>query len=122
MRLPERIALAVLLGLGVWVLTTAVRIEVLNAEAGYYLPRGNDGDGKWRISLDNTPRDQLRGMIQTIGLLQYLLAPVLIGLSITSFFIYRCARARFVAASAGVCACIGLGFALYRAYFESLGW
>ena len=49
MGLPERIGLALLLGLGVWVLTTAVRIEVLNAEAGYYLPRGNDGDGKWRI-------------------------------------------------------------------------
>ena len=121
MRLPERIALALLFGLGVWVLTTAVRIEVLNAEAGYYLPRGNDGDGKWRISMDNSPRDQLRGMIQSIGLWQYALAPVLIGFSVASFCIYRCARARFVAGFAGVCGCVGLGLAVYRAYFPSLG-
>lgn len=39
-----------------FVFTTAVRIEILNAQAGYYLPRqdrqpdGRFADGKWRVS------------------------------------------------------------------------
>jgi hypothetical protein len=122
MRLPERIALALMFGLGVWLITTAVRIEVLNAKAGYYLP-GREGDvGKWRISRNNTPRDQLRGMVQTIGLLQYVLAPVLIALSGVSFFVFKCIRARVVSGFAGAAGCMALGLALYRAYLPSLGW
>jgi hypothetical protein len=121
MRFPERIALALLFGLGVWLITTAVRIEVLNAKAGYYLPRREDDVGKWRISRDNTPRDQLRGIIQTIGLLQYVLAPVLIALSVVSFFRFKCFRARLIASVAAACSCIAIGFAIYRAYLPSLG-
>lgn len=62
------------------VLQTDVRIEVLNFQAGSYLPRkdrnpdGTLADGKWRVSLENSPRDQLRALVGTYGLLQYLLA------------------------------------------------
>jgi hypothetical protein len=51
------------------VLQTAIRVEVLNARAGHYLPRADrnrDGtlaDGKWRRSPDNSPRDQLRDLV-----------------------------------------------------------
>ena len=122
MRLPERIALTLLLGLGIWVITTAIRIEVLNAEAGYYLPSGNDGNGKWPVYGNNTARNQLHGMIQTIGLLQYVLAPILVIAAIASFFRFRCFRARLVAGVAGAFGCVALGLALYRGYLPALGW
>ena len=101
---------------------TAVRIEVLNAQAGYYLPRGNDGDGKWRISPRGEPRDQLRGMIQTIGLLQYVLAPILMALSFVSYCVFKCTRAQVIAIFSGASGCVGIGLALYRGYLPALGW
>src|SRR5262245_1116974 len=68
-----------------FVLQTAVRIEVLNFQAGSYLPRkdlnadGTLADGKWRVSsLENSPRDRLRSLVATFGLFQYFLAPLLL--------------------------------------------
>ena len=69
--------------LGAFVSTTAVRIEILNARAGYFLPRqdrqpdGTFAEGKWRMSLENTPRDQLGEVVQIYGIMQYVMAPVL---------------------------------------------
>ena len=65
--------------LTIWVAHTALRIEILNARSGYYLPRKDGGaDGKWRQSALNTPRDRLRDWVGGPGLLQYVLTPVLL--------------------------------------------
>ena len=83
----NRIPVLVIVLLAAFVISTTARIEVLNYQAGNYLPRSDrnpDGtlaDGKWRASLDNTPRDQLRSAVQTFGLLQYVLAPLLLVLA-----------------------------------------
>ena len=116
-----RITFLVLVVLTVWVAVSAVRIERLNAEAGYYLPR-HDEDGKWRVSRDDTPRDQLRGLIIRVGLFQYLLAPLVVGLA--AFHVARrdSATRRSLAACSGVVGLVALSMAFYRGYFSSLGW
>src|SRR5215471_9422132 len=46
----HRITFAVMMSLAVWVGFTSFRIERLNAEAGFYLPRRDGGaDGTWRV-------------------------------------------------------------------------
>jgi hypothetical protein len=83
----NQILIFIMLLLAALVLHTAVRIEILNAQAGYYLPRqdrqldGTFADGKWRVSLENTPRDQLRSVVQTYGAIQYVMAPLLFGVA-----------------------------------------
>ena len=122
MRIAERVTLALIFGLSLWVITTAFRIEVLNAEAGYYLPRRDRSDSKSRIFPNDTAQDPLRDIVQTVGLLQYLLAPALIVSALVSFFNFTCIRARLVAGVAGAFGCIALGLALYRGYLSSVGW
>jgi hypothetical protein len=71
MSVRNNILVLIMLVLAAFVFQTAVRIEVLNAQADYYLPRkdrnpdGTFSDGEWRMSQENTPRDQLRGVVRT---------------------------------------------------------
>jgi len=67
-----RITFAVMVALAIWVGFVSVRIERMNAEAGYYLPR-HDDDGTWRLSSLATPRDQLFRQVASIGCDQYFL-------------------------------------------------
>jgi hypothetical protein len=109
--------------LAAWTFIVAVRIELLNAEAGYYLP-GRHGDtiGKWRISADDSPRDRLRGLVSRYGIWQYPLTVVLV---FSSFFICVSSASmvkRWTAVCTGLIGLAALGLAIYREYFPSLGW
>ena len=121
MKVTFRITL--LAALTLWVAVTAIRIERLNAESGIYLPRrGSSADGKWRISLQNSPRDRLRALVQGVGLLQYLLAPVTAALGLSLV-----ARGGVLSVRIFAVFCTGIGLialclAFYRGYFTSLGW
>jgi len=124
-----RIVLIILMMLlTVFVLHSAARIEVLNIQAGTYLPRrdrGPDGtlaDGKWRVSPENTPRDQLRDVVQTLGLMQYVLAPLLLVFSLVIFFRFRRSWARVAAPFSMFAAVVAISLMFYRDYFGSLGW
>ena len=111
-----------------FVLQSAARIEVLNMRAGNYLPRSDrdpDGtltDGKWRMSQENTARDQLRVTVQTFGLLQYVLAPLLLVFSLAVFFKTRGSWASVAATFSVFAAAVAISLMLYREYFQSLGW
>lgn len=120
--IPRYIAMAITFLLAIQVLQTAVRIELLNAQAGYYLPRGHDGDGKWRVSLWPSPRNELRGLVGSAGLLQYVLAPILMIASLQ--LLLRAPRLPFcIPAIFGICiGAAGLMLAIYREYYPSLGW
>jgi hypothetical protein len=118
----------VMVPLTVVVLHTAVRIEVLNIQAGNYLPRkdrnpdGTLADGKWRVSGENTPRDRMRDVVQTAGLQQYFLAPLLLILSIIVSAMSIRPWARATGMLSGSVAAIAITLMLYRQYFQSLGW
>jgi hypothetical protein len=126
--MKRRVLIIVLVFLTAFVLQSAVRIEVLNVRAGNYLPRsdrGPDGtltDGKWRISQENVARDQLRAVVQTFGLLQYVLAPLLLIFSLAVFFKMRGSWASVAATFSVFAAVIAISLMLYREYFQSLGW
>lgn len=111
-----------------FVLQSAARIEVLNMRAGNYLPRRDrdpDGaltDGKWRLSPENTARDRLRASVETFGLLQYILAPLLLIFSLAVFFKTRGSWASVAATFSMFAAAVAISLMLYREYFQSLGW
>jgi hypothetical protein len=111
-----------------FVLHSTARIEVLNMRAGNYLPRHNrnpDGtliDGKWRSSQENTARDQLRDAVQTFGLVQYVLAPLLLILSLIAFFKTRRSWGSVAATLSVFAAVIAISLMVYRDYYGSLGW
>jgi len=111
-----------------FVVQTAVRIEVLNFQAGSYLPRkdrnpdGTLADGKWRVSLENGPRDRLRALVETFGLLQYLLAPLLLIFAIFVLLKSRGSWVKIVATLSLVVSTIAMSLTLYREYYQSLGW
>ena len=124
----KNIAIIILIVLAsCFVAQTAVRIEILNAQSDYYLPRndrmtdGTRADGKWRISQENTPRDQLRAIIETYGLLQYLLAPALLICAMIYFLSAKTRVERIVNSSAASIAAIGIVLMMYRGYWDSLG-
>jgi hypothetical protein len=111
------------------VFQTAVRIEVLNSQSGSYLPRkdrnpdGTLADGKWRVSsLVNGPRDQLLGLVETFGLLQYLLAPLLLIFAIIVFLKSSRSWIKVGATLSLVVSIIAISLMLYRQYYQSLGW
>jgi hypothetical protein len=114
--------------LAAFVIQTAARIEVLNSQAGNYLPRqdrnpdGTFADGKWRASLESTPRDQLRGVVQTLGRLQYLLAPGLLILAVAVSLRSRVSWTKVAGAVSVFVAVIAAWLMLYRGYYQSLGW
>ena len=117
----------IMLLLGAFVFTTAVRIEILNAQAGYYLPRqdrqpdGTFADGKWRVSLENTPRDQLRGVVQIYGIMQYVTAPLLFAVAALVVLKAKIIWARALGATGAFVAVIALWLMFYREYWSSLG-
>lgn len=117
----RHITFLVLLVVTGWVGLCAVRIEKLNSDAGFYLPR-HDDVGKWRISREGTPRDELRELVSGIGLLQYLLAPLVVGLSSYHFSRRDSAARRLLASCCGVIGIVSMALAFYRGYFSSLGW
>jgi len=110
-----------------FVVQTAVRIEVLNFQAGSYLPRkdrnpdGTLADGKWRVSLENGPRDRLRALVETFGLLQYLLAPLLLIFAIFVLLKSRRSWVKIGATLSLVVSTIAMSLTLYREYYQSLG-
>jgi hypothetical protein len=116
----HRLILAVMVGVALWVTAVAIRIETQNATAGYYLPR-RDEPGKWRMSRENTPHDQLRTLVSTVGLCQYLLAPLLVALA--AVHIARCNTPwqRWLGIGSAVVGLVALSLALHRGYFSSLG-
>lgn len=111
-----------------FVLHSAARIEVLNIRAGNYLPRrdrdpnGSLSDGKWRNSRENTPRDQLRDAVETFGIMQYVLAPLLLIFSFVVFFKNRRSWVGVAATFSVFAAGVAISLMLYRDYFGSLGW
>jgi hypothetical protein len=111
-----------------FIVQTAVRIEVLNFQAGSYLPRkdrntdGTLADGKWRLSLENGPRDRLRALVETFGLLQYLLAPLLLIFAISVLLKSRRSWVKIGATLSLVVSTIAMSLTLYREYYQSLGW
>jgi hypothetical protein len=111
-----------------FVLQTAVRIEVLNFQDASYLPRKDrnpDGTlayGKWRVSLENSPRDQLRALVETLGLLQYLLAPLLLIFAIIVLLKLTRSWVQIGATLSLVASMIAMSLMLYREYYQSLGW
>jgi hypothetical protein len=110
------------------VVHSTARIEVLNIRAGNYLPRHDrnpDGtfiDGKWRSSQENTARDQLRDAVQIFGLVQYVLAPLLLILSLIAFFKTRRSWGSVAATLSVFAAAVAISLMLYRDYYGSLGW
>lgn len=119
----HHITLSVMVVLSLWILGVCGLIEYTNAKAGYYLPRKDgEADGQWRISRYNTPRDQLRGLIEYEGQLQYLFCAVVLGLSIYHILRLKNRVCLWLAIFSGGAGLISLGFAIYREYFSSLGW
>ena len=104
-----------------WLLVTAVHIERLNTAAGSYLPR-NDNDGKWRVSSQHTARDHLRGLVGTVGLGQYVLAPgaIILGVGLALRSQEGAVRSLVMGCCAIAFGCFGLAW--YRGYWSSLGW
>ena len=127
MSVKNNILVLIMLVLAALVFQTAVRIEVLNAQAGYYLPRkdrtpdGSFSDGVWRISQESTPRDQLRGVVRTFGLLQYVLAPLLLAVSALAAEKSKPKWAKVAGFIVMLAAAIAIWLMLHREYYQSLG-
>ena len=125
--MKDLILIFIMLLLGAFALTTAVRIEILNAQAGSYLPRqdrqpdGTFADGQWRVSLENTPRDQLRRVVQTYGMMQYVMAPLLFAVAALVARKSKIIWARVLGATGVLVAVIALWLMFYREYWSSLG-
>jgi hypothetical protein len=116
----RRIIVALMVGGALWVTVVAIRIETQNAAAGYYLPR-RDEPGKWRISREDLPRDQLRKLVSTLGVWQYIFSPLVIALASICFIRRSVSWQRWVGVASGVVGLGALSLALYRGYFSSLG-
>jgi hypothetical protein len=116
----HRFLLAVMVGIALWVTAIAIRIETQNAAAGHYLPR-RDEPGKWRMSRENTQRDQLRTLASTVGLCQYLLAPLLLALAAVHVTRRNRSWQRWLGIGSAAIGLVALGLALPRGYFSSLG-
>ena len=110
--------------LGGYVVGVMVWIEVLNAWSGFYLPRDLTIDsGPWRQSLAHTPRDRLRDVVDSVGLLQYPLVPVAFFLGLCLFADTRATRwSRWTSIMVLLGSLLAGTSVLYRGYFTSLGW
>lgn len=118
-RLLRTFPLILMFGLTIWIAAIAIIIEAKNVEAGSYLPRNMEIDaGKWRVSREGTPRDELRALIKSVGLLQYPLSISAISLAV---FHLASRRSILLAAFGVVLGVIALGIAMYRGYYSSLG-
>lgn len=118
----SRPSFLLMIGLGLWVSVVAGVIEGQNARADYYLPRQDRYDGKWRVSVEGTPRDRLRDLVSGVGLFQYLLAPLCIAMGA----VHACRESAIWRRRVAVVVCgtgaMALALAVYRGYFESLSW
>jgi hypothetical protein len=109
----------------VWVgvaAVTCVRIEILNAQANFYLPRQDmegTGNHKWVSGyLTHDARDDLHEVVESWGLLQYPLV-ALLTVTLVTMLPGKGPRRRIVAlALVIVLICGALMF--YRGYFTSL--
>lgn len=147
--------------LALLVATTCLRIEILNAQLGYYMPRENDADwgiSRWRkstaidekawirmqsrfdSSIENRPltsqeqeemrnyikwakaNNDLRDLVEGLGLLQYLLIPILIVISVILIKRNNPKTYRILAFMSMLLGLISGFLVFYRGYFESLGW
>jgi hypothetical protein len=125
MRMPglfSRFSFAVMVGLALWVVAVAAVIEFQNARADYYLPRRDRHDGKWRISMEDAPRDRLRGLVGGVGLFQYLICPLVAMLAVYHAMHAAVRSRRILSITAGVAAFVVGALTLYRDYIGSLGW
>ena len=126
--MKNRVLVLMMILLTAVVLQTAIRIEILNAKAGYFLPRKDlntdNGfpDGKWRMSGENNPRDQLRDVVQTFGLMQYALAPSLLILAVIVAWRSRQLWAKVAGTASLISAIAAIWLMLHREYLQSLGW
>lgn len=92
-----------------WVAGVATSIEVANVAAGNYLPRRSESidDGritKWHIDQNNASRNDLRHLVETVGLLQYPFALVVLGLALFHLVTRKVPRERWIAGSCGLVA------------------
>src|SRR5262245_29291577 len=117
-----RIWVALATVVAIIVLQSAIRIEILNAQAENYLPRKVLDDGKWRMSPNNSPRDRLRVIVESYGLLQYLLAPFLFVISILMWPRHLPSFVRAIVIIYAIIAVCAMLLMFYRGYFSSLGW
>ncbi|MCM3869726.1 MAG: hypothetical protein ND895_03360 [Pyrinomonadaceae bacterium] len=124
----KHILISITLLLATFVLYTSLRIEYLNLRAGSYLPRqdrnadGSFSDGKWRVSSEYSPRDQLREVVATFGLMQYLIAPLLLMLTVLTVGRTKSGWGRLVGCFSLVIALFALTLMYYREYYTSLGY
>lgn len=116
-------------------IATAVRIELLNIEAGHVLPRPAETRDtgelvKWRLHASPTTsaevaENQLREVVRTWGLAQYpvALAIVLLALYILygSAWRHKIPIAVFAVAVMLIAHC-AIGLAAHRGYWSSLAW
>lgn len=122
------------IGLTIWCVVVAAKIEYLNACSGYLLPRVDDGIGnhKWRVSvkrangqgdLQELSEAQLREAVSGAGLLQYLFAPTALVLCLISGrrSLNRLWLTVVLVFSGGLAAACAY-LALSRDYLGSLGW
>ena len=116
----RRFTLALMVGGALWVAAVAIRIETENAAAGYYLPR-HDEPGKWRTSRENMPHNRLRTWVSTVGLCQYLFAPLLVALAAIHITRRDTPWQRWLGIGGTAVGLMALSLALYRGYFSSLG-
>ncbi len=133
-KIMVRIIAVFLIISSLWAASSAAYIEYKNAKADYFLPRQDvdpDGgwiDGTWRItaapSKPRDPRDSLRIVVQSFGLIQY---PLCLGILIVAILSIKSSRLR-MNRTIRWCSCIScliavicFGLAIYRGYFESLG-
>lgn len=119
-RLISLLSFALTIGLGIWVGVVAGVIEFQNVRADFYLPRQDLYDGKWRISMNDTPQDRLRGLVSGVGLLQYLLAPLCVVLGIVHSRRESAAWRRCVAVVCWVVGSVAVILAVYRGYLSSI--
>ena len=116
----SRLSFALTVGLGIWVGVVAGVIEFQNARADFYLPRRDLHDGKWRISMEDTPRDRLRGLVSGVGLLQYLLAPLCVVFGVIHSRRESAAWRRRVAVVCWIVGSVAFILAAYRGYLSSI--
>jgi hypothetical protein len=175
--MQSKLAFVGCLILTVIVVHTCVRIEVLNARYGYYLPRTDFGNGnqKWRVAgrratmrwlehkihmercaayaaahpddpmddlerfcgppysadeqkmidtelAENELRAELWSWVASMGILQYILAPLTFAWAVALAVCNRSHLIRMSAIGFAVAAAVSIVLMFHRAYFTSMGW
>ena len=73
------------------------------------------------MSHEDLPRDQLRTLVSTVGLCQYLLAPLLLALAAVHITRRNTPWQRWLGIGSAAVGLAALSLALHRGYFSSLG-